>query len=145
MTNIYNYILHKSYQSKINNQINIRDKIFKALDIYKKLITEDDTDYPDDQSSLYRINFPLSGTRSFPELGFNDYVICLNNYRSSGDLFTIRSVHPVEKYCEVVFLDPNNKGQTWLLIIGSELGDIEEIRKGVIINLTTDLIDGIYY
>ena len=140
----YDYVLHKTYQYQINNQINIKEKIFQAMTIYKDLIT-DTSDYPDDQDSLYMITFPLSDTRSFPSLALNDYIICLNNYRTNGDLFTIRYVQPVEKYCEVLFFDPNDNGQIWLLIIGPELGNIEQIRKGTNINLTTDVIENIYY
>ena len=144
MSDFYDYILHKDYQHRINNQINIKDKIFKALDIYKNLLI-DNTDYPFDQNTLHVINFPLSDTRTVPELVLNDYIICLNNYRTCGDLFTIRYVNPTNKYCEVIFLDPNDKGQIWLLIIGSELGDIEQVKKGTNINLMIDDIENIYH
>jgi hypothetical protein len=144
MSNFYDYILHKDYQHRINNQINIKEKIFKAIDIYKNLLI-DDTDYPFDQETLYVINFPLSDTRTVPELSLNDYIICLKNYRTCGDLFTIRYVNPTDNYCEVIFLDPNDNGQTWLLIIGSELGDIEQVKKGTNINLTIDDIENIYH
>jgi hypothetical protein len=144
MSDFYDYILHKDYQYRINNQINIKEKIFKAIDIYKNLLI-DDTNYPFDQDTLHVINFPLSDTRAVPALVLNDYIICLNNYRTCGDLFTIRYVNPTDKYCEAIFLDPNDKGQTWLLIIGTELGDIEQVKKGTNINLMIDDIENIYH
>jgi hypothetical protein len=72
-------------------------------------------------------------------------VACLNNYRTNGYLFTIRYLHPIEKYSEVLFLNPNEEGQVWILIIGPELGEIEQVKKESRINLSTDIIEGIYY
>lgn len=141
---LYDYILHKSYQQRINNEINIRGQIFTAINIYKQLET-DETDYPEDQNTLYYTHFPLANTRNVPELGLSDYIICLNNYRTTGDLFTVRYVNPTNKYSEVIFLDPNDKGQSWFLIISPELGEIEQVKKGTIINLTDNVIENVYY
>ena len=50
------------------------------------------------------------------------YIMSLNNYRSVGILFTVRYVHPIDKFSEVIFLNPNDNGKVWLFVIGPELG-----------------------
>ena len=144
MSDLYDHQLHKEYQHRLNNELNIKEKIFNAIDIHKK-IENDDSEYPDDQDTLYWMNFPLANNRTIPELILSDYIMSLNNYKTEGNLFTIRYLNPEEKYCEVIFLNPNDDGQTWLLIIGSELGDIEQVKKGNKINLITGAVENIYY
>jgi hypothetical protein len=144
MDSLYNHELHITYQHRINNEINIKDKIFQAIETFMSLGT-DITEYPHDQDSLYNLCFPFANQRSFPASQLSDYVACLNNYRTNGYLFTIRYLHPIEKYSEVLFLNPNEEGQVWILIIGPELGEIEQVKKESRINLSTDIIEGIYY
>jgi len=139
----YDHILHNDYQYKINNQINFKNNLFKELELYKK-IEIDETSYPEDQYSLYSLNYPLAGNRSIPELSISDYIMCLNNYRKNGDLLTVRFVNPENRYCEIIFLDANDNGRVWLFIMAPDLGDVEEIKKYSNINLNDNLIENVY-
>lgn len=144
MSEYYDHTLHNQYQDKINNEINIRIKLCESLELFKKLQL-DTSEYPSDQESLYEQHFPLINSRSVPELTMSDYIMALHNYRTNGYLYTIRFINPQNTYSEVIFLDPNDNGQVWLFIIGSELGNIEEIKKYSNINLTTNLVEGVFY
>jgi hypothetical protein len=59
----YNHRLHNEYEQKINTEINIRIKLFKELELYKKII-QDETNYPEDQESAYYFHYPLAGNRT---------------------------------------------------------------------------------
>ena len=111
----YNHALHNEFQTKINNETNIRIRIFKELEFYKTIIS-DDTIYPLDQDSLHYLNYPLAGNRGIPEISISDYIMSLNNYKLTGNLFTVRYVNSEDRYSEVIFLDPNDNGQVWLFI-----------------------------
>lgn len=140
----YDHNLHNDYQYKINNQINFKNRLFKELELYKKIET-DGTNYPEDQDSLYYLHYPSAGNRGAPELSISDYILCVNNYRKNGDLLTIRFVNPENRYCEIIFLDPNDNGKVWLFIVAPDLGDVEEIKKYANINLNNDLIENVNF
>jgi hypothetical protein len=144
MSDYYNHDLHKEYEHKINKEINIKDVIFKALELHIKLI-QDNTNYPNDQITLYELSFPFSNQRHVPELTLSDYVMCLNNYRTNGNLFTVRYLHPIIKYIEVLFLNSNENGDLYLFVISPNFNSIEQVKKNSNIALTTDTIEGIYY
>ena len=139
MTEFYDYLLHKNYEQRFNNEINIKEKIFNAIEDFLHLEL-DFTVYPNDQYSLLYNRFPLAGNRTFPDLQMSDYIMCINNYRDKGNLFTLRYVHPEHKYCELLFLNPNENGQIWLLIISPEFKEIEEVKKYANVNLTNDTV-----
>jgi hypothetical protein len=140
----YNHRLHNEYEQKINTEINIRIKLFKELELYKKII-QDETRYPDDQESAYYFHYPLAGNRTIPEFSVSDYVTASNNYKKNGNLFTVRFLNPEDRYCEVIFVDPNDNGQVWLFIIAPNLGDVEEIKKYANINLETGQMENVYF
>lgn len=136
----YDHRLHNEYQQKINNETNIQDKLFKELEVFKKII-QDETNYPNDQESISFLRYPLAGNRIVPELTISDYIMTLNNYKTNGYLFTMRYLNSDDAVCEVIYLDPNDNGQIWLFVIASNFNDIEEIKKYGNINLETELID----
>jgi hypothetical protein len=142
MFNPYNQILHRTYQERLNNEINIRENIFKAITDYKKIET-DSSIYPLDQRSEFNIRFPLAGYRSFPTLQLADYMSSIDNYKYNGNLFTLRYVDNIEKYSEVLYLDPNDNGQVWFLIISPELKEVDEIKKYSTIDLTTGIVSNL--
>jgi len=144
MTDLYDHSLHKTYQLRLNNETNIRENIFQALEDFKRLET-DLTIYPQDQRSLYDNRFPLANNRIFPDLQISDYVMCINNYRENGNLFTVRYIHPSERYCEALLLDPNDNGQVWLLIISPSLETVEEVKKYSNVNLINDTVTNILF
>jgi hypothetical protein len=144
MSEFYDHHLHKEYEKRINEEVNIKDKIFKTLELHIKTVS-DNTNCPEDQQTSYEQIFPLANNRIVPELTISEYIMSLNNYRTIGKLFTVRYVHPIDKFSEVIFLDPNNNGKIWLFIFGPELEEIEQIKSYNSINLTTDIIEDMYY
>ena len=140
MTEFYDHLLHKTYQLRLNTEINIKNNIFEAIEDFIHL-EKDYTIYPRDQKTLLNSRFPLAGTRNYPNLQMTDYIMCINNYRDGGNLFTVRFVHPVQKYSEVLFLDPNTNGQLWLLVISPNLKVVEDVKKYGNIDLTNDTIN----
>jgi hypothetical protein len=144
MTSFYDHLLHKTYQLRLNSETNIKENILKAIEDWVHLVSDPST-YPSDQISLFNNRFPSAGIHSFPALQITDYIISIQNYREVGDLFTVRFVHPTEKYCEVLFLNPNEDGQVWLLIISPELKDVEEVKKYSYVNLISDTVEAVFY
>lgn len=144
MTDFYNHTLHNNFEERINKEINIKNKIFEALELHNNLFL-DTSNYPNDQLTPYEQAFPLSNNRIIPELTMSDYLLCLHNYRTNGNIFTIRYVHPIDKFCEVLFLNPNENGKIYLIVISPEFGEIEQIINFQSINLITDTIEGVYY
>lgn len=143
MADFYNHTLHKEYEEQINTKINIKDTIFEALEKHLKL-SGDTANYPDDQDTLYQQSFPDTQNRTVPELTMSDYIMCLNNYRTCGNLFTMRYLHPIDLFCEVMFLDPNNNGKIYLFVLSSN-SIVEKVITYSNIDLTNDNVEGIYY
>lgn len=143
MSDLYDYILHQEYEVKINNEINIKNDIFKAIELHNKLF-QDVTTYPNDQQTLYEQEFPFAYIRHTPEISISDYIISLNNYKSCGNLYTVRYLHPIQKFCEVIFLNPNENGKVYLIVLNFEF-IIEKVIVYGNINLTTNTLEGVYY
>ena len=139
MSRYYDHLLHKTYQIRVNSEINIKQNIFEAMEDYTRF-ENDLTVYPENQESLLDNRFPLAGIHSFPDLQMSDYIMCINNYRENGNLFTVRFVHPDEKYSEVLFLNPNENGQVWLLIISTGVQMVENVKKYSNVNLSNDIL-----
>ena len=144
MTDFYDHTLHNNIQYKLNNDISIKDLIYQTIELHNKLILDTGV-YPYDQISLYDQRFLPKDISAVPELSISDYIMCINNYRINGYLFTLRYLNPIDLNGEVMFLNPNDNGQVLLLIFGNNLDKIKQIIKGTSINLTTDTIEGIYY
>jgi hypothetical protein len=127
MAETYNYALHKEYERKINNDVNIKDKIFESLNLYLS-VYDDTTTYPEDQVSLYELAFPNAYLHSMPIPVTSDYILSFKNYKETGNLFTVRYLDPHDSFCEVMFLNPNDERKLWIFFFTSKLEDIELIR-----------------
>lgn len=138
----YNHELHKEFEKKINTEDNIKENIFNAIKLYNSIIlSENISEYPADQTPLYNMTFPLAHNRHVPDVIFNDYLVVLDNYRRTGNIFTLRYLDSDERYSEIMFLDVNDNGQCWLLVVGPDLGVVENVKKCSYIDLTTYTIN----
>lgn len=110
----------------INNQ-NIMTDILNNIKKYKENVL-DNTNYPQDQTRLLNIEFPLAGRRTVPTVECIEYMRLLEYYNSTGNLLAIRYIGN-DEYYEILLIDPNIKGHIWLIIFSPQLEKIEELRE----------------
>jgi hypothetical protein len=142
MGEAYSYELYKFYEERVNTEINLREKIYSAVKEYS-LIANDQTIYPMDQFSQMEIRFPHGDIDAFHEIHMNDYILCIDNYRRNGRLFTFRYIDFDSQMSEIFFLDPNDNGQIWLLLFTPDLEEIIRVIKASNIDLNDDSVQNV--
>lgn len=121
----YNYILHNFYAEKLKTNVNIILMIYESIDKFNETLKDRNS-----VMKAYQLAFPHRNEHTgIPEVSQLEYIRYLHAYRDTGDMFTLRYMSPRDHYGEVIFINPNDNFQIWLIVFSPKFQYVENVIK----------------